>query len=43
MSRDIIFQSFGLDGLKPRSRLGTLKFLKMGMSWQYLKVPFKTE
>jgi len=38
VSRDTIFQSLGLEGLKSRSpsRLGTLKSRKMVMSWPYL-------
>ena len=42
-SRDTIFQSLGLEGLKSwsRSRLSTLKSPKMGVSRPYLKVRFK--
>ena len=38
-SRDTIFQSLGLEGLKPRSRLGlgTLKSRKMGKSRPYFQ------
>jgi len=34
-SRDIIFQSLGLEGLKSRSRFGNFKSQKMGMSRPY--------
>ena len=43
MYRDTIFQNLGLKDLKSWSHRGTLKSLKIGMSWPYLKVRFKIE
>ena len=43
MSRDTIFRSLGLEGLKSQSRLGSLKSQKMGVSRPHLKVLFKIE
>ena len=42
-SRDTIFQSLGLEGLKPPSRLGlgTSKSRKMGKSWPYFQSEHK--